>query len=288
MIMLYSRAAACVSLLALSSLSCAQFHGREESRADTPSSVVPPVLERVAIDQKLGNQVPMDLKFRDENNREVRLSDYAGDRPIVLNLVYYGCPMLCTEILNGLTRSLRALPMELGKDYEVVTVSFDPRETASLAAEKKTKYLDSLRKPGADKHWHFLTGGEKEIAAITDAVGFRYVWDEKIEQYAHGSGIMLLTPDGVISKYFYGIDYSPINMRLGLTEASGGKVGGLAEKTMLFCYHYDPSRGTYVQKLSLALVRAGGALTLVVVGTFIFVMLRREARQRRRTAQQAG
>lgn len=284
---LYRRLAPLAAVLAVASSAFPQFHGRTEPKPDKVADEAPPVLQQVTIEQRLGNQVPMDLVFRDEQNREVRLKDYAGKRPILLSLVYYGCPMLCTEILNGLTRSLRTLPMELGKDYEVITVSFDPTETATLAATKKGAYLDSLRKPGADKHWHWLTGNQDEIRQLTEAVGFKYVWDEKLQQYAHGSGIILLTPEGKVSRYFYGIDYSSVNLRLGLTEASGGKIGSLAEKVMLFCYHYDPTRGTYAAKVTIALVRAGGLMTLLGVGGFMFVMLRREARQRR-AAQQAG
>ncbi len=285
--MLFKRFAALAWALALAPSAFSQFHGLPAEAPDKPSQEKPPVLDRVSIDQKLGSQVPMNLKFRDEQNREVTLADYAGKRPIVLNLVYYGCPMLCTEILNGLTRSLRALPMEIGKDYEVVTVSFDPRETATLALEKKTKYLESLRKPGAGEAWHFLTGEQKEITELADAVGFRYVWDDKLQQFAHGSAIMLLTPEGSVSKYFYGIDYSPVNMRLGLAEASEGRVGGLVEQSLLLCYHYDPMRGGYVPRLTIKLLRFGGILTILVVGGGVLIMLRRELRARR-LAQQAG
>lgn len=245
-----------------------------------PSDVAPPVLKEVGVDQKLGDQVPLDVPFYDENGREVTLRDYMGEKPVILSLVYYGCPMLCGQILNGLTGSLRMLSMDPGKDFKVVTISFDPREKPELASEKKTNYLKQYKHPDAAANWHWLTGPAESSKAVADAVGFRYTWDEKFEQYAHGSAIMVLTPEGKVSRYFYGIMYSPKDMRLGLTEASSGRVGGLAEQIMLFCYHYDATQGKYTM-LTFRLIQVGGLITLLALGSFLFIMFRRDYRASR-------
>ncbi len=246
----------------------------------------PGILKEIGVDQKLDNQVPLDVEFTDEHGKKVTLQDYAGERPIVLSLVYYGCPKLCGEVLNGLTRSLRMLkdiPMVPGKDFEVVTLSFDPTETPELAMEKKKNYIKEYEQPGAEDHWHWLTGKEENIRKVTDAVGFRYAWDEKQEQYAHASAIFLLTPDGKVSRYFFGIAYSPKDMRLGLTEASNGKIGGPVEKIMLLCYHYDATLGKY-SVLVMRLIQVGGLITLLALGSFMFVMLRRDSRTKQAVA----
>lgn len=238
----------------------------------------PTILKEIGIDQKLDNQVPLDLEFKDEHGNTVTLGDYTGDRPIVLSLVYYGCPMLCGQVLNGLTRSLKMLqdvPMVPGKDFEVVTLSFDPEEKPPLALEKKKNFVAQLDQAGAEKHWHWLTGSEENIKKVTDAVGFRYAWDEKQQQYAHASAIFLLTPDGKVSRYFFGIEYSPKDMRLGLTEASNGKIGGPVENILLYCYHYDATLGKY-SMMVMRLIQVGGLLTLLALGSFMFVMLRRD------------
>src|SRR5690606_25129526 len=216
--------------------------------------------------------------FKDEHGNTVTLGDYTGDKPIVFSLVYYGCPMLCGQILNGLTRSLQMLedvPMVAGKEFEVVTLSFDPEEKPELALEKKKSFVGELDQPGAEKHWHWLTGSEENIKKVTDAVGFRYAWDEKQQQYAHASAIFLLTPDGKVSRYFFGIEYSPKDMRMGLTQASGGKIGGPVEKIMLLCYHYDPTLGKYSAAV-MKLIQIGGIITLLGLGAFMFFMLRRD------------
>lgn len=240
---------------------------------------LPGILREIGIDQRLDNQVPMDVEFTDENGKKVTLADYSqAGRPIVLNLVYYGCPMLCGQVLNGLTRSLKMLkdvPMIPGKDFEVVTLSFDSRETASLAMEKKLNYIKEYDQPGASEHWHWLTGAKDNIQKITDAVGFRFAWDEKQQQFAHASAIFLLTPEGKVSRYFFGIEYSPKDMRMGLTEASGGNIGGPVEKIMLLCYHYDATLGKY-SVLVLRLIQVGGILTLLALGSFMFFMFRRD------------
>lgn len=250
-----------------------------------PSKTLPSVLKDVDIDQsKLGSKIDLSLKFRDEEDREVTLGQYfKPGKPVILNLVYYGCPRLCTMVITGLVRGLQVMPsdnLKIGEHYEVVTVSFDPTETATLARAKKAGYMASLGMPAAEKSWHFLTGNQASISALTEAVGFRYKWDEAIKQYAHASGIMLVTPEGMLSKYFYGTVYTPKDLRLGLTEASAGKAGGLAEKILLFCYHYDPSRGTYRARMALLAVRIAAYATLAGLGAFIFTMLRRERRQR--------
>lgn len=246
--------------------------------SERQSTEQPQVLKEIGIDQKLDNQVPLDVEFKDEHGKTVTLADYAGDKPIVLSLVYYGCPMLCGQVLNGLTRSLKMLkdvPMLPGKDFEVVTFSFDPEETPELALEKKTNYVKEFNQPGAEKHWHWLTGSEENIKKVADAVGFRYTWDEKQQQYAHASAVFILTPDGKVSRYFFGIEYSPKDMRLGLTEASNGKIGGPVEKVLLFCFHYDPTVGKY-SMMVMRLIQVGGIITLLGLGTFMFFMLRRD------------
>lgn len=244
------------------------------------STEQPGILKEIGVDQKLDNQVPLDLEFTDEHGKKVTLRDYAGDKPILLSLVYYGCPMLCGQVLNGLTRSLKMLkdvPMVAGKDFEVVTLSFDPSEKPELALEKKKNFIKDYNQPGADKHWHWLTGNEENIKKVTDAVGFRYAWDEKQEQYAHASAIFILTPEGKLSRYFFGIEYSPKDMRMGLTEASNGKIGGPVEKVLLYCFHYDASLGKY-SMMVLRLIQIGGIFTLAALGTFMFIMLRKDVK----------
>jgi protein SCO1 len=190
-------------------------------------------------------------------------------------LVYYQCPMLCTMVLNDLLRTMRAMPETVGKDFDVITVSFDPRDTPELALLKKKTYLAQYDRPGAEKGWHFLTGRQASITDLTNAVGFRYVWDPKFQVYAHASGIMVLTPTGKISRYFFGIDYVPTDLRIALTEASGGHVGGLADAILLYCFCYDPATGKYGLAISRFL-KVGGCLTILVLGSFIVTAIRRE------------
>lgn len=278
--MLYKKVSPLVALmLVLVGMSQAQYQP-PPNPGERQATKAPGILKEIGVDQKLDNQVPMDLEFTDEHGKKVTLGDYAGERPIVLSLVYYGCPMLCGQVLNGLTRSLKMLkdvPMVAGKDFEVVTLSFDPREKPKLALEKKKNYLKDYDQPGAAEHWHWLTGEEENIKKLTDAVGFRYAWDEKQEQFAHASVIFLLTPEGKVSRYFFGIEYSPKDMRLGLTEASDGRIGGPVEKILLLCYHYDATLGKY-SMLVMRLIQVGGVITLLVLGSFMFIMLRREHR----------
>jgi len=228
----------------------------------------------VGIDQHLGAQVPMEVTFRDEAGRPITLRECLGGKPTILVLAYYRCPMLCTEVLNGLTDALRALPYNVGDRFNVVTVSFDPQELPVLAAAKKSSYLAAYNRPGAEAGWHFLTGEKSAITALTQAVGFRYKYDPKIDQFAHASGIIVLTPDGKVSRYFYGIIYPPADLRLGLVESSDGRIGTLADQVVLLCYHYDPATGKYSPAI-LGLMRIAGVVTLVGIGLLMLLARRR-------------
>jgi protein SCO1/2 len=237
----------------------------------------PPPTKEVGFDQKMGGQVPLDLVFRDESGREVKLSSCFGKKPVILHLMYFECPMLCGMAIEGLLRSLRSLSFDVGKEFDVVTVSFDPREGPELAAAKKANVIGTYAREGAGSGWHFLTGGEASIRALTSAVGFRYVWDEKQKQFAHATGVVVLTPGGKISRYFFGIEYPAKDLRLGLIDSTSEKIGGLTDQLLLMCYHYDPSVGRYTPTVT-RILQAGAALTLVALVTFIVVMLRRERR----------
>jgi protein SCO1/2 len=241
---------------------------------------LPADLEGVGFDQNLGAQVPLDLVFRDESGAEVQLGQYFGERPVLLVLSYYECPMLCTLVLNGVASALKAVPFDPGQDFEIVTVSFDPGEKPPLAAKKKANYVAEYGRAGAETAWHFLTGDEPSIQALTSAVGFRYRYDPKSDQYAHAAGIMVLTPGGQISRYLFGIEYAPKDIRLALVEASAGKIGSFVDQVLLFCYHYDPETGTY-GAAAINGIRAGGVLTLVGIGLFMFLSWRRDQRARR-------
>jgi len=237
-----------------------------------------PMLKDVGIDQHLNTQIPLNLTFSDESGQEVKLGQFFGTRPVVLALVYYECPMLCTYVLNGLTGSLEGIAFKAGKEFDVVVVSFDPGETPAIAAEKKQFFLKRYGHPDAAPSVHFLTGREESIKALTGAVGFRYAYDPQIDQFAHPAAITILTGDGRISRYLYGIEFSPRDLKLALVEASEGKIGTLVDQALLFCYHYDPETGKYGLVI-LNLVRLAGALTLVALGGSIFFSLRRERRQ---------
>jgi protein SCO1 len=246
-----------------------------------------PGLEFVSIDQHLNAEVPGDLEFRDELGNPVKLGDYFGKgRPVILNLGYYRCPMLCGEVLQGLTGSLKVLTFELGKDFDVVTVSFDPRETPDMAAEKKRDIMKRYGRAGAEKGWHFLTGRAESINALTRAVGFQYQFDEKTQQYAHATTIVVLTPDRHIAEYFYGVEFPPKDLRLGLVQASQNQIGNLGDQVLLYCYHYDPRTGKYGAIISRVLSLAGAA-TMLMLGAFVIIMFRAEAsaahREQRRT-----
>ena len=246
----------------------------------TSPATRPAILNDVGIDQKLGAQVPLDLVFRDHTGKEVKLADYFGKthRPVILTLVYYKCPMLCTMVLNDTVRTMNGLStLTAGKDYDVLSVSFDPKESPKLAAAKRAQYLHEYGSRSAFGGWNFLVGPPESIAKLTDAVGFRYAWDPKFEQYAHASGLMILTPDGRVSRYFYGLDYSVRDVRLSLVEASDGKIGTTVEQVMLYCFHYDPATGRYSLAIT-NLLKVAAALTLAILGGYLFVNFRRERR----------
>jgi protein SCO1/2 len=248
---------------------------------------LPGSLAGVGINQRLGVQVPLNTILRDEAGREVSLATYfQSGKPVLLAPVYYRCPMLCTQILSGMVSALRVLSLDPGKDFEVIAISFDPKDTAEIAAAKKENYLHRYRRPGTANGWHFLTGDEASVRAVTDAIGFHYKYDPLTDQYAHASAIMLLTPEGRVSKYFYGVEYSPRDIRLGLVEASNNRIGTPADEVLLFCFHYDPATGKYGAAVMNLLRVTAGAFALVG-GLAIIIALRRDARGRR-NLRQAG
>lgn len=238
-----------------------------------PSNVRPPGLTNVGFEQHLNGQIPPDLTFRDETGKSVRLGDYFGKKPVILNLVYYQCPMLCGEVLSGLTSSLRILKFDVGNQFAVLTVSFDPRETPELAAAKKAQILKRYGRAGAEQGWHFLTGPQDSIEKLTNAAGFQYQFDPKTGQFAHATAIMVLTPEGKIAQYYYGVEYAPKDLRLGLVQASGNKVGNVVDQVLLYCYHYDPATGKYGAIVTRVL-RLAALATIMILGTMIFVLVR--------------
>ena len=239
-----------------------------------PSTGLPTALRDVRIEQKLNQQLPLDLVFRDESGQPVKLGQYFGQKPVVLAFVYYDCPMLCTQVLNGMVTSFRVLPFQIGKEFDVVTVSFDPRETNTLATAKKQvymKYLPERMRAGANSGWHFLTGDQPSITQLTDAVGFHYRYDEATKQFAHASGIMVTTPQGKLSRYFYGVDYPARDLRLGLIESSENKIGSPVEQLLLYCYHYDPATGRYGVAI-MKVMRIAGVATLLGLAAMILLL----------------
>ncbi len=252
-----------------------------------PATAKPGLLSRIGIDQRLNEQVPLDLSFVDESGREVKLREYFGKRPVLLALVYYECPMLCTQVLNGVTGALKVLNFDVGKEFDVVAVSINPREGPGLAAAKKQAYLDRYGRPHTAAGWHFLTGREENIRALANAVGFRYEYDEEIKQYAHGAGVELLTPTGLIARYFYGIEYSPRDIRLGIVEAADEKIGSAIDHVMLLCYHYDPTTGKYGTTV-ITMVRIGAVMTMIGFAAFLFASVRRDRASRHQAAAAAN
>ena len=256
---------------------------------DTPApavSTLPPVLQNVGFEPQLNAQLPLDLAFRDEVGGNVQLRDYFGQKPVVLALVYYGCPMLCNQVEQGVVGTLRMLSFNPGRDYQVVFVSFDPRETPDMAAQKKESAMSHFRRPETASGWHFLTGSKESIGALTKAANFRYSFDEKANLFAHASGIMLLTPDGRISRYFYGVEYPSRDVRLGLVDASAGKIGTPVDRALLFCYQYDPATARYSASI-LAMIRLGGILTVVCLAVAILIFRRRDSKAARTRLQGA-
>lgn len=250
--------------------------GYKQEPGATASSVPAP-LRQIGFDQNINERLPLDARFRDEQGRDVRLGDFFGKRPVVLAFVYYDCPMLCTQVLSAMTSTLGVLSLNPGTDFELVLVSFDPREKPELAAKKKAEYLARYKRPGTENGWHFLTGEEPAIKQVTHAAGFRYVWDNDTQQFAHPTGIIVVTPDGRLARYLFGIEYGPRDLRLAMLEASDGKVGTVADSLLLYCYHYDPMTGRYGLVVMRAL-RIAGAATVLLIGGFIVVMVRREQR----------
>jgi len=247
---------------------------------------LPAGLRGVNIEQKLNQQVPLDIVFRDEFGRSLPLSTYfSGNKPVLLALVYYNCPMLCTLILNGVESSLKAVSLDPGRDFEVVAVSFDPRDTPEIAARKKANYLQRYRRPNTANGWHFLTGDEPSIKALTEAVGYQYKFDPATGQFAHASAIMILTPRGKLSRYFYGVEYAPRDVRLGLVEASQNKIGTPVDQVLLFCYHYDPGSGKY-GAIAMNMVRLAGATFVLICSAFLFVAWRHDWQRDRRILRQ--
>ncbi|HXJ06483.1 MAG TPA: SCO family protein [Candidatus Acidoferrum sp.] len=250
------------------------------------SRYMPAVLRNVGFEPPLNGHLPLDLAFRDETGRNVQFRDYFNQRPVVLALVYYGCPMLCDEVEQGVVGTLRMLSFTPGKDYEVVFVSFDPRETPDMAAQKKQVAVSHFRRPETASGWHFLTGSKESIDALTKGANFRYTFDQKSGLFAHASGIMLLTPDGRISRYFYGVEYPSRDVRLGLVDASAGKIGTPIDRALLFCYHYDPASGRYSTSI-LKIIRLGGVLTILGLVAGMLVFRRRDAAAARTKSQGA-
>jgi protein SCO1/2 len=242
--------------------------------AGNPSTGLPTALRDVRIEQKLDHQLPLDLVFRDESGQSVKLGQYFGHKPVVLAFVYYDCPMLCTQVLNGMVTSFRVLPFQIGKEFDVVTVSFDPRETNTLATTKKQVYLNYLperMRAGANSGWHFLTADQDSITKLTEAAGFHYRYDEATKQFAHASGIMLTTPQGKLSRYFYGIEYPARDLRLGLIESSENKIGSPVDQLLLYCYHYDPATGKYGAAV-MKIMRIAGVATLLAIIAMILLL----------------
>jgi protein SCO1/2 len=262
-------------VLALLTASTAFGQGMSKGIMSPPASARPPYLENVGIEQHLDAQVPPDLAFVDDTGRAVKLGDYFGKKPLILNLVYYNCTMLCGEALAGLTGAMRLVKFDVGNEYDVITVSFNPRETPEIAAEKKKDYLKRYGRPGAASGWRFLTGPPESIDALTKAVGFQYQYDPRIQQYAHATAIMVLTPQGRISRYFYGVDFPPKDLRMGLVEASQGKIGNAVDQVLLYCYHYDPATGKYGAVVT-NMLRLGAGLTILIVGGMLLILFRME------------
>jgi protein SCO1/2 len=247
--------------------------GMTQGIMSPPANMRPPGLKNVGIEQHLNDQIPPDLVFQDETGKSVRLGDYFGRKPLILNLVYYQCPMLCGEVLSGLESALRVLKFDVGNEFDVLTVSFDPKETPEMATAKKAEFLKRYGRAGAAEGWHFLTGTQSSITALTKAAGFDYEYDAKTGQFAHATAIMVLTPEGKIAQYYYGVEFAPKDLRLGLVQASQNKIGSIVDEVLLYCYHYNPDTGKYSAIVSRILKIAAGT-TIFMLGTFLIVMFR--------------
>lgn len=274
-----SRIVALIISAGLSASAVAQRYDVGTGASVQPAGV-PSIIQGIKIDQNLSAQVPLELTFKDDTGRTVRLGQYFGETPVVLALVYYDCPGLCDLVLNGLEDSMQKTTLTLGTDFQVVTVSFNPQETWQLAAAKKANYVQKLKNPAQGREaWHFLTGQDDQIVPLAKAVGFHYRYDPSTKLYAHASGIMVLTPEGKVARYLYGIQYNPRDLRLGLVEAADHKIGSPVDEVLLFCYHYDPSKGKYGLVIANVL-RIAGSVTVFGLLALVFVMMRRDRRSR--------
>jgi len=247
--------------------------GMTQGIVSPPANLRPPGLKHVGIEQHLNQQIPPNLSFRDETGNPVELADYFGRKPLILNLVYYQCPMLCGEVLSGLESALRILKFDVGREFDVLTVSFDPKETPEMAAAKKAELLKRYGRPGAAAGWHFLTGKQAAIDALTQSAGFEYEYDPQTRQFAHATAILVLTPQGRIAQYYYGVEFAPRDLRLGLVQASENRIGSVADQVLLYCYHYDPDQGKYGAIIS-RILKLAAAATIVLLGTFLITMFR--------------
>jgi protein SCO1/2 len=260
------------AVVALSASALGQ--GMSQGMMSPPATMRPPGLKDVGIQQNLNAQIPANLTFLDENGKTVKLGDYFGKKPMILSLVYYQCTMLCGEVLNGLDTALRVVKFDVGNQFDVLTVSFDPKDTPEVATIKKAEYLKRYKRPGAESGWHFLTGQQPAIDALTKAAGFQYQYDPKTEQFAHSTAIMILTPEGKIAQYYYGVEYAPKDLRLGLIQASNHKIGSVVDEVLLYCYHYDPNTGKYGAAI-FKILRLSGAATILIMGVFLGILIRR-------------
>lgn len=243
----------------------------------------PAITKGVTIEQKLNSPVPLDLVFHDESGQTVPLRTYFGDKPVVLELVYFRCPSLCPMSMHETVMSLRRIPLEPGRDYNVVVVSFDPSDTPAMAAEKKAFYAKEFTKPGFYSGWHFLTGSQEAISRLASAAGFGYRWDAASHQFVHAGGIMVATPEGRMSRYLYGIDYAPADLRMAIVEASQHKIGSPVDYVLLFCFHYDAAQGKYTLAI-INIVKIAGCLTVVLLAGLIYLLMRSEKKEKTRPA----
>jgi protein SCO1/2 len=240
------------------------------------ASNVPPQFKEVTFAQRLDTRLPLEATFRDEQGRTVALGDFFGERPVLLSFVYYQCPLLCSQVMNGISSALKVTPFTPGEDFDVVLISFDPRDTPEAANAKKRAHLLHWDRQDTAAGWHFLTGDEATIRQVTSAAGFNYTWDEQTKQFAHVSGILAVTPDGRLSRYFYGVEYSPKELRLALVESGAGKIGSAVDELLLYCFQYDPESGRY-GVVVMNVIRLAGLLTVGLIAGFILLMRRRES-----------
>jgi protein SCO1 len=267
-----SIAAAAIGLVLFAGAAWSQ--GMSQGIMSPPANARPPGLKNVGIQQNLNEQIPPDLVFTDDLGRQVKLGDYFGKKPLILNLVYFTCPMLCGEELAGLESALRVLKFDVGNEFDVITISFDPKDTPEAAAKKKEQILHRYKRAGAEQGWHFLVGQQDSISAVAKAAGFEYEYDAKTGQFAHSTAIMVLTPQGRIAQYYYGIEYPPKDLRLALVDASQQKIGTVVDELLLYCYHYDPEKGKYSATV-MRILRVAGVATMLCLGMLFFVMIRR-------------